>query len=94
MSENLSSAAVVIGALRVKYRYTFVKYFIRHTLCKLSNFNTFLLSADFFSKNSFRNTIRVAFSVKKSGFRPGPDKIHFVGLIWVQIVCKDYQQTT
>ena len=58
------------------------------TLCMLGNFSCFLLSsADFFQNqlffiNSFRNIIRVTNSLDLSV------------LIWVQTVCKDYQQTT
>ena len=51
------------------------------TLCLLGNFSRFLLSTDFFSKlafskNSFRNTIKVSHSLD-------PD------LIRVQTVCKN-----
>ena len=70
MSQNLSSVAVVIGTLRV----------ILLSLCRLGNFfNDFLLSADFFylkltfSKNYFRNTIRVSNSLNPDQAR------HFVG---------------
>ena len=50
-------------------------------------------SADFFQnqvfrKKSFRNTIRVL-------NRLDPDQArHLSGLIWVQAVCKSYEQTT
>ena len=55
-------------------------------------FHAFLLSTVFFSKstfskNSFRNTIRESNSLD-------PDQARQFGLIWVQIVCKGYQQTT
>ena len=41
-----------------------------------------------FSKNSFKNTIRVSNNLD-------PDQADILsGLIWVQIVCKSYQQTT
>ena len=51
-------------------------------------FFNFLSSADYFqnktfSKNSFRNTIRVSNSLDILS-----------GLIWVQTVCEGYQQTT
>ena len=57
------------------------------TLCPLGILDVFLSSADFFSKSifskiSFRNTIRVSSSL-------GPDDL---GLIWVQTVCRGYQQ--
>ena len=52
----------------------------------------FLPSADFFQnylfKNSFRNTIRVS-----NDLDPDQDR-HLLVLIWVQTVCKGYQQTT
>ena len=52
-----------------------------------------LSSADSFSKstpskNSFRNTIRVSNNLDPDQAR------HFSGLIWVQTVCKGYQQMT
>ena len=49
----------------------------------------FFSPADFFKKNSFRNTI----SVKQFGSRVPDQARHFVR-VWVQTVCKSYQQTT
>ena len=70
------------------------------TLCMLSSFFNILLlsSSDFFSKQtfsfkkSFRDTIRVSKGLYSDKDRHyiGPD----LGLIWVQTVCKGYQQTT
>ena len=62
------------------------------TLCMLGNFSCFfcrllLFSKLTFQRNSFRNTIRVANSLD-------PDQARHSGLIWVQTVCKDYQQMT
>ena len=51
----------------------------------LSSANFFKIN--FFSKNSFRNTIRVS-----NILDPGQARI-LSGLIWIQTVCKDYQQT-
>ena len=59
------------------------------TLCLLCKFASFLLSAFFFLlKNSFRNTIRVS----NSWIQIRPDILS--SLIWIQTVCKGYQQTT
>ena len=56
-------------------------------------------TADFFEisflkKNSFRNTISVPNSLVPEQARHfvRPDKMS--GLIWVQTICKGYQQTT
>ena len=46
-----------------------------------------IFSKSSFSKNSFRNTIKVY-----NGLDPNQARL-FVGLIWVQTVCKGYQQT-
>ena len=50
---------------------------------------SFFFSKSTFSKNSFRNTIRVF--VKQFGYSSGPDVLS--GSIWVQTVRKEYQQT-
>ena len=61
-----------------------VKFLI--TLCLLGNFACFL-SAEFFL-SSFRNTIRVSNSLD-------PEQAQQMsGLVWVQTVCKGYQQKT
>ena len=62
ISQNLLSAAVVIGALRIN----------NVTLCMQGIFSNFLSSADFFSKltlskNYFGNTIRVSNSLDPDG---------------------------
>ena len=80
ISQKLSSAAVVVGALRVNSLPT-------------GSFCTFLSSADFFQnqlffKNSFSNSIRVSISL----IQIRPDILP--GLIWVQTICKGHQQTT
>ena len=57
----------------------------------LGSLSFFLSSADFFPnhlfKNSFRNTIKLSNSLDPDQAR------HLAGLIWVQTVCKRYQQT-
>ena len=68
------------------------------TLCILGNCASFFVvcwflpKLFFFSEKSFRNTIRMSNSLD-------PDQAHHfvrsdLGLIWVQTVCKSYQQTT
>ena len=58
-------------------------------LCNLSRFCPLLFFQDhFFFKNSFRNTIRVENSLDPYQARQK------LGMIWVQTVCKGYQQTT
>ena len=59
-------------------------------LSKFTNIQIVMLlsSADFFQKNSFRNTIIVSNSLN-----PDQDR-HLSALICVQTVCKGYQQTT
>ena len=53
--------------------------------CRLLTF----CSKSIFSKNSFRNTMRVS-----NSFYPHQDQYSLSVLIWVQTVCKNYQQTT
>ena len=60
-------------------------------VCLIGNFACFLSSGDFsfkinFSKNSFRNECQTVW------IQIRPDAMS--GLIWVQIVCEGYQQTT
>ena len=63
------------------------------TLCILGNFACFFVICGFFlklsfSKKTFKNTIRMSKSLD-------PDQVRRLsGLIWVQTVCKGYQQTT
>ena len=72
---------------------------IELTLCMLGNFACFFVVCGFFfkinfSKKSLRNTIRVSNSLDPDQAERfvGPDILS--GLIWVQTVCKDYQQTS
>ena len=75
---NLSAADLL------RFKQLFAYWVILHA---------FLSSADFFSKstflkNSFRNLFRVSNSLD-------PDQARQTsGLLWVQAVCKRYQQTT
>ena len=56
MLRNLLSAAVVIGALRVKIYNVIVNMALNLTLCMLGNFHEFLFSVDlFYSENQFSN---------------------------------------
>ena len=68
------------------------------TICLLGNLNDFLSSADFFQnstfpKNSFRNTLRLSNRLDSDLARRFLGKKKTSGLIWVQTVCKGYQQT-
>ena len=63
-------------------------------LCMLGNISCFFVVCGFFfffSKKSFRNTIRVSNSLDPDQARQNMPDISS-GLIWVQIVCKGYQQ--
>ena len=57
-------------------------------LCMLLLSSSVFFSKLFFSKNSFRNTMRVS-----NGLDPDQDQQMSV-LIWVQTVYKGYEQTT
>ena len=69
------------------------------SLCLLGNLSCFLSSVNIFKINllndSFRNIIRVSSCLDPDQARHfvGPDDI-LSGLIWIQTVCKCYQQTT
>ena len=75
-----------VGRIHSKYQYIInslppVKFFM--LFCRL-----LIFSKSSFSKNSFRNTIRVSNSLV-------PDQTDVLsGLIWVQTVCICYQQMT
>ena len=78
----------LIISIHMKYQALFGFY----TLCMLGNFSCFccrlLIFSKwfFFSKNSFQNTTRVLNSFGSRSGQVGPD------LVWVQTVCKVYQQ--
>ena len=57
-------------------------FVIPSTFCLLSNLHAFLSSADFFFKINF-------FEKKNES----QDQV-LSGLIWIQVVCEGYQQTT
>ena len=59
----------------------------------LGNFRAFLLSADFFQNQLFPNIILgIPSECQTDWIQIRPDNLS--GLIWVQTVCKGYQQTT
>ena len=63
------------------------------TLCPLWNFPAFLLSADFFQYQPFQKILsRILSEYQTVWTQIRPDILS--GLIWVQTVCKSYQQTT
>ena len=81
--------ASIASVLKANYIYIYIYIYI----CPVGNFEfSFDLCWIFlnqpFSKNSFRNTIRVSNSLDPDQAR------HLSGLIWVQTVCKGYQRTT
>ena len=63
------------------------------TQCMMGNFPCLLLSAEFFSKSSF---LKIISGIPSVSNRLNPyEGPHFVrGLIWIETVCKGYQQTT
>ena len=63
-------------------------------LCMLGNFSNFLVICWFFFKiENFHKTISgLPSKCQKIRIKIKPDDL--LGLIWVQTVCKDYQQTT
>ena len=63
------------------------------TLCMMCDFSCILLSADLFQNNLFQKIQEYHQCVKQFGSRSVRPDI-FLGLIWVQTVCKSYQQTT
>ena len=84
MLQNLLSAAVVIGTLRVKDPLT---------LCMLGKFSYFccrlLTFFNYFSQKILSGTFQ---NVKRFGSRSRLSLIMLV-LIWIQTVCKCHQQT-
>ena len=68
--------------------------FLDLNLCRLGKFSTFfLLSADFFQNQLFRKILsRIPSECQIVWIQIRPDILS--GLIWVQTVCKGYQQTT
>ena len=65
----------------------------RLALCPWEIFHAFLSSADFFSKSTFRKILsEIPFEYQTVWIQIRPDI--WSGLIWVQTVCKGYQQMT
>ena len=59
----------------------------------LGIFHAFLLSADFFQNQLFEKILSgISSECQKDWIQIRPD--YMLGLIWIQIVCKSYQQTT
>ena len=59
----------------------------------MGNFSCFLLSADFFQNQPFRKILSgIGSEFQTVWIQIRPDIVP--GLIWFQIVCKCYQQTT
>ena len=96
MPQNLSSAAVVIGASRVNH---FAQIFICctfHAIVHTLYGNCFILLCRqqiFFQNQLFRNILSgIPSQCQTDWFQTRPNILS--GLIWDQSVCKSYQQTT
>ena len=94
MSQNLSSAAVVIGALRVKYMYITIKNHHITIILHAGQFFMLLLSADFFFKNNFFKKFFQNHNRSVNVLNPNEDRLSVIARIRVQTVCKGYQQMT
>ena len=107
MSQNLSSAAVVIDALRVSAKASHESSdktalsLARAFTAPIHRFNSdsweivhaFLSSADFFSKSTFQKIISgIPSECQTDWIQMGPGILS--SLIWIQSVCKGYEQTT